>query len=113
MNNKCHLLDATPNEELLSPTRTHFKLLKTYEDESHIMRYLLRCKLCPQLYFFEFYEEIDWDKGEDLQYTSYIPVNTQEDADKINQFSQFELLKVKPRLQADFVGSTKTIRWVK
>ncbi len=37
-----------------------------YADESHFQRYLLKCRECGQLYFFEFLEEIDWSHGKDL-----------------------------------------------
>lgn len=53
-----------------------FELLEQYVHESHLRRYLLKCRECGQLYFFEFYEEIDWQKGNDPQSTKYIPVST-------------------------------------
>ncbi len=52
------------NPELVrEPMRERFTLLDTYADESHLWRYLLKCRECGQYYFFEFYEEIDWVGG--------------------------------------------------
>lgn len=113
MDNKCHLLEKEPPETALAPIWEKFDNLKVYEEESHVFRYLLKCKFCPQLYFFEFYEEIDWNEGKDSQYVTYIPIKNKEFADEINKLSQFELLQIRPRLQKDFVGDTKTIKWVK
>lgn len=112
-NNQCHLMTSVPSEDDLVPISLRFDVLKVYVDESHIFRYLLKCKKCPQLYFFEFYEEIDWEKGNDPQYSTYVPVLNIQEADKINNYSQLELLKVTPRLQDDFVKEKKTRRWIR
>jgi hypothetical protein len=53
-------------------------LLDTYADDSHLSRRLLKCRECAQLYFFEFYEEIDWLDSKDPQYVTYIPVETRD-----------------------------------
>ena len=53
-----------------------FGRIDTYVDESHLMPDLLKCRECGQLYFFEFYERIDWEDGNDPQYLTYIPVET-------------------------------------
>lgn len=111
---RCKLAKGTPDEADLVPTNEHFNCLKTYADESHLFRYLLECKDCGQLYFYEFYEEIDWEEGNDPQYTTYIPVETAGEAEELNKKSNLELLRVTPRLQDDFLqDGTKTIRWVK
>jgi len=78
-----------------------------------LFRYVLKCDRCGQLYFFEFYETIDWIEGNDPQYTTYIPVNTIEEAQELNKLSELELLIIVPRLQADFLQNGKRdIRWV-
>lgn len=97
----CHLLVKTPTDDQLSPTNACFDVPKVYVDESHLFRYLLKCKDCGQLYFYEFKEEIDWDKGDDSQYNTYIPVKSEEEADKLNAKSSMELLGVAPRIQND------------
>jgi hypothetical protein len=109
----CHLIQITPVVTDLLPTSDRFRLIKTYEDESHLFRYLLRCKRCGQLYFFEFYEEIDWENGDDPQNTTYIPINTAKEADALHALSPIELLAVTPRLQFDTGrGNSGVVRWV-
>ena len=39
----------------------HFELVKTYDDDNHLIRRLLKCRECGQQYFYEMFEEIDWD----------------------------------------------------
>lgn len=109
----CHLIQTTPVVTDLLPTSEHFHLIKTYEHESHLFRFLLSCKLCGQLYFFEFYEEIDWENGDDPQYTTYIPVNSTTEADNLHTLSPIELLAVTPRLQFDTGrGNSEVVRWM-
>ena len=49
--------------ELAEPLKDRFNLVETYVEEAHWWRYLLECRECGQLYFFEFYEQIDWEGG--------------------------------------------------
>lgn len=84
-----------------------FETIETYVDESHLMRHLFRCRECGQLYFHEFYEEIDWESGNDPQYTTYIPVYTNEEIEQLKKSSQFELMQFGPRLQKDFPKEAK------
>jgi hypothetical protein len=65
-----------------------FELIDTYAVESHLRRYLLKCRECGQLYFFEFYEWIDWEHGNDPQYSKHIPVSTVEEALELQKASQ-------------------------
>lgn len=113
VNQKCHLMDDSVASYDLTPTSEKFIVFKTLVDESHLFRYLMKCRVCGQMYFFEFYEEIDWKEGKDPQYCTYIPINSVEEGKILNQKSQLELLGIKPRLQSDFVGDKKNIRWVK
>ena len=69
-----------------------FELIDTYADDSHVRRYLLKCRECGQLYFFEFYEWIDWENGNDPQYSKYIPVTTMADVEMLKNASPFDLL---------------------
>jgi hypothetical protein len=95
------------------PMKELFQLIDTYAHESHLWRYLLKCRECGQLYFFEFYEWVDWDNGNDPQYTKYIPVPTVEDAQMVNKASQAELLLFSPSLNIDFPkdADASTIYW--
>lgn len=85
-----------------APMKEGFELIDTYADESHLKRYLLKCRECGQLYFFEFYEWVDWEHGNDLQYSKYIPAPSVEDAQTLKQASQAELLLFSPSLNIDF-----------
>jgi hypothetical protein len=82
------------------PMKERFELLDTFMYESHQWRYLLKCRECGQLYFFEFYEEIDWEDGKDPQCSIYIPLETGNES--LKHASRFELLQLFPRLQNDF-----------
>jgi hypothetical protein len=96
------------------PQKDRFKRLDTYVDDDHLTRCLLRCRECGQLYFYEFYEEIDWDGGDDPQYRTYIPVETDTEIGALKKSSRFDLLKYFPRLQRDWPKEAQapTARWV-
>jgi len=97
------------NPELaFGPLRERYELLETLVYESHWWRYLLKCRECGQRYFFEFYEEIDWAQGNDPQYSTLLPVETDEEIETLKRTSPFELLKYHPRLQHDFPRDAKT-----
>ena len=66
--------------------------LKTYIDESHLHRNLMRCKKCGQLYFHEFAEEIDWVGGNDPQESIYAPVIDEAEGDRLNEMSTSGLM---------------------
>lgn len=65
------------------------------------MRRLYKCRDCGHLYFYEFYEDVDWERGRDAQYRSWIPVDDAKSADILNGLSPLELLKY-PSLRIDF-----------
>lgn len=65
--------------------------LKTYRKDYHHTRQLKRCATCGQLYFHEFYEEVDHRDGEDRQYFIFIPVDNIKVADEVNKLTRFEL----------------------
>ena len=103
------------NPELVraAPMKEGFELIDTYADESHLRRYLLKCRECGQLYFFEFYEWVDWENGNDPQYSKYIPVPTVDDAQMLRKATQAELLLFSPSLNIDFPKDViaPTIYW--
>ncbi|MDX8436036.1 MAG: hypothetical protein E5V17_01025 [Mesorhizobium sp.] len=78
-----------------------FERVETYEDSSHFMRALFRCRECGQRYLYEFYEEIGWGGGGDKMYSTLLPVQTQEEIDALNQTDESSILRYFPRLQWD------------
>ena len=100
------------------PIETRFLVLNTFNDESHFWRYLLKCKECGQLYFFEFNEHINWSgegDGNDYQYSTWIPISQPQDAQSLNERSILELVDptLIPRIQSDLTPDRKTIaHWV-
>lgn len=106
-------MESTPTASELASDHIAFIKVKSLVKESHLFRYVLKCNRCGQLYFFEFYETIDWEKGNDPQYKTYIPVKTIKEAEELNEMPPFKLLKVFPRLQSDFLqDGTKRITWL-
>jgi hypothetical protein len=108
---QCHLWNK---EELTDGDLDNaFDVVHTFSEDSHFSRRLIKCKQCNQLYLKEFYEEIDWIDGEDPQYLTYIPVESQEEADAINQVGLWEFQTFSPRINRDWPKSKpKTIRWI-
>jgi hypothetical protein len=104
------------NPELVAgPKEDRFDLIDTYVDDSRLIRRLLKCTECGQLYFYEFHEEVDWDAGEDPQYRTYIPVENDSEIEALKKASQFELLQYFPRLQRDFpkgAPAPKPPQWI-
>jgi hypothetical protein len=52
-----------------------FDTVEELIDESHLSRSVLKCRECGQLYFYEFYEIVDWEEGNDRIYWTFIPVS--------------------------------------
>jgi hypothetical protein len=92
-----------------------FDHMQTLEDTSHWWRYLLKCKECGQLYFHEFYEEMDIEDGDDPQFWTFIPVYTDQDVERLNGYDRSTLLEIYPRLHRDTPKGTKepAIYWLK
>jgi hypothetical protein len=65
--------------------------------------------------FFEFYEEIDWEGGDDPQYSKYIPVDTGAEIEMLKKASPLQLLHYFPQLRHDFPKGAKspTTYWAK
>jgi hypothetical protein len=100
--------------KLAEPLKDRFEVVETCVEEDHWWRYVLKCRECGQLYFFEFYEQIDWEDGDDPQYTTFVPVVGQEEIERLKARAPFELLQFSPRLQKDFPKDAKrpTFGWV-
>jgi hypothetical protein len=49
--------------ELAEPLKDRFEVVETCVEEDHWWRYVLKGCECGQLYFFEFYELVDWEGG--------------------------------------------------
>jgi hypothetical protein len=96
---KCVLWKA----ENLSINQLHeiLEVITIYEDDSHLIRKLVRCKECGHLYFKEFYEEIDWIEGKDAQYMTWIPVDDPESGEELKKMSPLELLSY-PSIRYDY-----------
>jgi hypothetical protein len=77
INPTCHLF-TVPKLTIEILNANTFERVGTFIDDSHLMRRLLRCKECGQIYFYEFREEIDWLHGEDPQYRTYIALSPDE-----------------------------------
>ena len=100
----CHLwINGDPSIDQL---RNDLITVKTYEDDSDFIRELKKCKLCGQLFFYEFYERIDWSGGNDPQYRTWIPVLDIESADAISKLSTMDLLQFSG-IRSDFPSSTR------
>lgn len=82
--------------------RDDFELIETLVDESRFSRWLVQCKECGQLYFVEFYEEIDWIDGDDSQYVTYVPVKTADEIEKLKKSNIFEIMLFQPCLRKDY-----------
>ncbi len=102
-------------ERIVGKFAALFECLETFEDESHLNRCLLKCRECGQLYFYEFYEEIDWSDGDDPQYRTYIPVETPAEIELLRKSSPLELMRFTPRLMRDFPRGGKAPRcgWIR
>ena len=77
-----------------------FEKTESYEASSHLIRWLYKCRECGQLYFYEWYESVDWDEGDDKMYTTLIPVQM-EDVEALKGADIFDLMRYFPRLHLD------------
>lgn len=109
----CHLWKKEQLES--SDLRSVFESVETYVDENHFIRRLVKCKDCGQLYFMDFYEEIDWEEGNDPQYTTFLPVETKEEIELLKNTTMLGLANFSPRLQKDFPkeADSPNVYWVR
>jgi hypothetical protein len=75
--------------------------IESYEDSSHLTRSLYKCRECGQLYFHEWYEWVDWENGNDKQYSTLVPVQTPEEIVALKQTDIVTLMTYFPRLHLD------------
>jgi hypothetical protein len=107
---QCHLWAKDPLGRV--DLKDCLTFVKEYVDSSHLTRWLSRCKQCGQLYFMEFYEEVDWDEGDDRQYSTYIPVESESEADGMSKLSPLELLGFSPMIRDDSHNANRRgIHW--
>lgn len=103
-----------PASVLADDLNLRFERVETYTQGSNHWRYLLKCRDCGQLYFYEFFEQAGEAGGCDPMYTTYIPVGSRAAAEAVNETEPAGLLSVLPRLQADWPLDTehRVIRWI-
>jgi hypothetical protein len=81
------------------PVKDMFETVETFVDTSHLERTLFKCRECGQLYFYEYYEHVDFGDGNDREYLTYIPVEAPEDIAAMKEGTVFDLMRFFPRLQ--------------
>ncbi len=102
-----------PESVISAPLADGFELLETFVKESHWWRYLLKCRGCGQRYFFEFLEEIDWADGDDPQYCTWIPLETDEELERLKAAAQLDMRTFLPHLCDDRPkGEKRKVYWV-
>jgi hypothetical protein len=110
---KSCVLWRDPGPVISRPLRDGFELLETFVKESHWWRYLLKCRECGQRYVFEFHEEIDWVDGDDPQYCTWIPIETDEEAQRLKAAAPLDLRTFMPHLCDDRPkGEERKVYWV-
>ena len=109
---QCVLWDKP--ERFKGPLKDQFERLETLVDESHWIRHILKCRECGQRYFYEFYEVIDWVDGEDPQYRTLVPFDTEEELEALRASNHMTLLEFSPRLQRDWPKGVDapTVGWI-
>jgi hypothetical protein len=107
------VLWRNPKSVVGAPLRASFELLETFVKDDHWWRYLLKCRECGQLYAFEFLEEIDWVNSDDPQYSTWVPVETEEEIERLRSAGQLDFRMFPPYLCKDWPkGGKQKIYWV-
>ncbi len=106
----CHLFTGTPTREAVL---NGFDTVETFEEDNHMSRRLVKCRQCPQLYFYAFDEEVDFKGGEDPQFRTWIPVTSPEEAHQLNSQSRMQFAKFSPRLEYSWPSDQEspTVEW--
>jgi hypothetical protein len=110
---QCHLWQA---EKLTTGDLLEaLEVVETFLDEPHQTRDLRKCKFCGQLYFQEFLDWIDWEKGDDPSCQTFIPVDSKEEIGPLLRADEFGLQAFSPRLLADYPKEAERhrIHWVR
>lgn len=104
-----------PEATVSKPMADQFGLRKTFAKQSHWWRYLLECRCCGQLYGFEFYEEVDWEGGQDPQYSTWVPLSSDAEIEALKASAPGQLAEFVPRLCKDWPkGQEKPkLYWIK
>ena len=110
---QCHLwhADTVTMKDLLEA----LTVVETFLDAPHQTRDLRQCKLCGQLYFHEFIDWIDWEKGDDPQCQTFIPIDSREEIAPLLHADELGLQSFSPRLLADYPKEPEPhcIHWVR
>lgn len=107
------VLWTDPEPVASAPTAAHFELLETFVEDSHWWRYLLRCRECGQRYVFEFAEEIDWVDGDDPQYCTWVPVESDAEVALVRASGRLDMRSFLPHLRKDWPkGEDRKVYWV-
>jgi hypothetical protein len=109
---RCHLWTKQHLKQSDLPV---LEMVETYLDEDHLKRSLVKCSDCGQHYYREYYEEIDWEDGNDPQYRTYIPIIPDPDSIKaLSAMSPMELLGLIPRLLDDWnADGSRVTQWIR
>ena len=110
---QCHLWQA---EKLtMKDLLEALTVVEAILDEPHQTRDLRKCEFCGQLYFHEFLDWIDWEKGDDPQFQTFIPVDSKEEIGPLREADEFGLQSFSPRLLADYPKEPERhrIHWVR
>jgi hypothetical protein len=95
---QCALWRNEPSENI----HETLEAIETYVDNSHDRRCLLKCHECEQLYFYHFLEFVDYERGEDPQYRTYIPVTSAEDAAMLSGLPERDIAECAPAIHSDW-----------
>lgn len=110
---KSCVLWRDPESVISVPLRDGFELLETFVKESHWWRYLLKCRECGQVYVFEFLEEVDWVDSDDPRYCTWIPIETDEEVQRVKAAGQLDMRSFIPHLCDDRPkGAERKVYWV-
>ncbi len=101
----CHLWKSEKLQHKELAVGQALKEVKIFEDDSHHMKKLLKCRKCGQLYFYEFYEEMSFSDGNDSSYRTFVPVENSKIAEKIAQGDIYSSGHYSPRIQHDNTGA--------
>ena len=107
----CHLWSC---ETLKREDLRNFDVVERFVDESHLVRSLVRCQSCGQLYFKEWLELVYYH-GEDPQYETLIPVETRDQIEQLQRATSTELAGFKPQLRSNWPSDAVEPRifWVR
>lgn len=92
---KCHLW----KKKKLNSSDLIFEEIKTYINDTSLVRKLVKCKKCNQFYYDEMYQTTNWQTGNDKVYRTYIPIENDAQIIKtLNNYSPESLTLLKPAI---------------